>query len=428
MPVHPELAGLLQGLLRDARVHHRTVVGDARDGGVHPEALVVLREELAQPVVALLVEDEVLDVVQQVTGREHRAQGGGGVFVPGIVLAEPGVAREVFEHRAGEGAHAGVGEVREQHHGVGHEELRDLAAVGREVLREGRVEAHGGVLQLSHHQRDAVDEAHEVGTKVPRGARHRELSREHEVVLRGGVPVEIPQGVLRDGAVGGGVRALEAVDEQRVHLAVGVHQLHRGAVAGELAQRVVADLLGRVGVQHVERLTQPREEKDLALIRALGRERGAGGDGPPEGGEEVAEGVLDVELRDDRHRSLRGHQAVQTEALPHTEKSTGPVGGRQTPTMGKPSGCFVSVTERQPTFIAASRALGVVSVMASLGPNGCIARSPDCFGSGTGVYGAMMAKGLALFCTCRLQAGPCTAPFEPWWATLMTDSDSTSCD
>ncbi len=42
------------------------------------------------------------------------------------------------------------------------EERRNLALVVREVLVERRARRHAGLLQLDHHQRQAVDEADEI--------------------------------------------------------------------------------------------------------------------------------------------------------------------------------------------------------------------------------------------------------------------------
>ena len=125
------------------------------------------------------------------------------------------------------------------------EQRRDLLLVVGEVLVEGGARRHAGLLQLDHHQRQAVDEADEVGPAGVERAGDAELADQQEVVVLGLLPVDHAQalGLLAAVlAVGHGDR--DAVLEQPIDLAVRRLQAHRRAVAGQLVDGGV-DRLGR---------------------------------------------------------------------------------------------------------------------------------------------------------------------------------------
>ncbi len=144
--------------------------------------------------------------------------------------------------------------------------------VVREVLVERRARRHAGLLQLDHHQRQAVDEADEVGPAGVERAGDAELADQQEVVVLRVLPVDHaqPLGLLPAVlAVGHGDR--DAVLEQPVDLAVGRLQAHRRAVAAQFIDGDV-DRLGRQrGIELLQRGAQALDQHHLALGLATER-------------------------------------------------------------------------------------------------------------------------------------------------------------
>ena len=99
--------------------------------------------------------------------------------------------------------------------------------------------------ELDEHQRQAVDEAHEIRAPEVRFALDPELLRDEELVLFRMHPVDDANPRIRIPLVLGGADAnLCSVLEQAVDLPVGLDQAHRRAIPCQLLDRQI-DRLGR---------------------------------------------------------------------------------------------------------------------------------------------------------------------------------------
>jgi len=196
-------------------------------GVVHPQELVVLGQDLDQAGLVLGEEGEVLHQVQQaprVAGApQHDLQG----HPAGLVLALDALPLEEAPPVRRQGAHPAVRAVGGHQQGVIPEERRDLGLVVGQVLVEGRAGGDPGLLELDHHQGQAVHEAHQVGPAGVEGAHHGQLADQEEVVVLRRVPVHGPQAHgLLPAVLAVGHGDPQALLEEQVDLPVGRRQGH----------------------------------------------------------------------------------------------------------------------------------------------------------------------------------------------------------
>ncbi len=192
---------------------------------LHRVKLVVARHLLDEaPAAVVLEHEEVADEIEKSARREdpidhhlHRGQ----VRVGQPVAGDRAPRLEPLPSGA-ERADPRLHAVGGDEHGVGRKEQRDLHLVGLELLEcgpDGCV-LGGGVLQLQHPQRQAVDEQHHVRPAGVLVLRDRELVDCEPVVARGIVEVDHPRLGAADVAVRGAILDRHAVHEQAVHRAV----------------------------------------------------------------------------------------------------------------------------------------------------------------------------------------------------------------
>ena len=179
---------------------------------VDAEHLVVSRNDLPRGArLALVEQDEVLDDVEQPIVRQHAVQHHLGFQAALVRLVEPLPLGEVLP-LAGDRAVAGAVAVRHDQEGVVMEGMGDdvLVHVVGEVAVEALADVPVDRLQLDDHQRQAVDEADQVGAAVVVGgadAGELQLADGEEVVRTwsvvevdhagpGGLPVSLGVSVL----------------------------------------------------------------------------------------------------------------------------------------------------------------------------------------------------------------------------------------
>jgi hypothetical protein len=140
--------------------------------------------------------------------------------------------------------------------------------VVRQVLVEGRARGHAGLLQLDDHQRQAVDEAHQVRPAGVERARDAELADQQEIVVRRILPIHhLHRSVFCPPRSRSGTETGMPVFEQPIHLAVRRLEAHGRPVAGQFIHGG-GDGLGRQepGFRPLQRRAQPANKHDLALV------------------------------------------------------------------------------------------------------------------------------------------------------------------
>ena len=234
------------------------IAGDLLDG--RARAVVFEHGEVADQVQQALRRAEVLDDRLEFGGASH-FEPVGRVGVPRL---KPLLAR-------GEAAHARAHAVRDDQQGVGVEERGDLRLVRTElVIRAPHVGgAADGVLELEHHQRQAVDEQHHVGPAVDLALDHGELVDGQVVVVLGVVEVDDAHLSAANLTVGSAVLDGDAVDELPMRGAVAGNEV--GALGAEKTLEGVLD--GRcweVGVEAGECRAEADVECGLCELGAFG--------------------------------------------------------------------------------------------------------------------------------------------------------------
>ena len=128
----------------------------------HAEVLLVLGDHLDEPLAAVVEEDEVLEQVEEVRLGAHPLEQCLHVHDAGFVLVEALPLAEVLEGRR-VAADARVHAVSEHHERVVMEDVGNGVLVVGKVLVVGAADVAVDVLQLHEQERDAVDEADQVG-------------------------------------------------------------------------------------------------------------------------------------------------------------------------------------------------------------------------------------------------------------------------
>ena len=79
------------------------------------------------------------------------------------------------------------------------EQRRNLLLVVGQVLVEGRARGHAGLLELDHHQRQAVDEADQIRPAGVERAGDAELADQQEIIVRPDAPNPSPAAARSSG-------------------------------------------------------------------------------------------------------------------------------------------------------------------------------------------------------------------------------------
>ncbi len=223
------------------------------DGGVDGPVLVVLRDPLHQPLRLGREHDERPYEVEEARRLEDAADEDLQCGAVGDDLAAVDrLPRCEVLPAGGEGAHRGTAAVGDDGHGVGHEDRRDVTAVGLALVpgaAQGGV-LGAGVLQLQQAERDAVDEDDDIRAPVPAGLDDGELVDREPVVRSRMRPVDEPDQGGTHRPVRGPVLDRHPLDEEPVHAFVlGEHVLRLGAQQSSdrpevLQRRLLDDALG----------------------------------------------------------------------------------------------------------------------------------------------------------------------------------------
>ena len=239
---------------------------------VDAQHLVVPRDDFPRGArLALIEQDEVLDDVEQPIVRQHAVQHHLGVQAALVRLVEPLPLGEVLPI-AGDRAVAGAVAVRHDQKGVVMEGMGDdvfvhvVGEVGVEPLADVPVDR----LQLDEDQRQAVDEANEIGAAVVVGradAGELQLAYREEAVRArcvvevdysgaGGLPVSLGVSVFHGHA--GAEHAIEiaVVLQHAIEIAVVLHHRAADVVRGEVPYYVVNGRGRQVGVEPLHRPAQ----------------------------------------------------------------------------------------------------------------------------------------------------------------------------
>ena len=215
---------------------------------VHAEVLVVARDELDEPTRQLLEDGEVADDVEEALRRAHAADDRLDRDAAFLALGVDLLPFEEVLPGRGDGADLRLGTVREDDEPVRDEDVRDRVAVVGEVVVVGVLEVAVRRLQLDEDERDAVDEAEEVGPALVQVALDPELRDEEEVVVGRVLPVDDgePLGLPAAVRLANGDR--DAVAEQLMHLPVRPRVVESAPVFGDLGDRLVDRVGGASGL------------------------------------------------------------------------------------------------------------------------------------------------------------------------------------
>ena len=161
---------------------------------VHAQVLVIARHQLDQPAFGFGEQDEILDDVQQ-AGRlaraaNHRVQADDARLAFAVDALPVGKMLPL----GGEAAHQAVAAVREDDEGVVPKELGNGVFVIAQVVVVGVLEFLVRGFEFDKHERQAVDESHQVGPPLVHLARDPELRGEKEIVVGGRVPINHADG------------------------------------------------------------------------------------------------------------------------------------------------------------------------------------------------------------------------------------------
>ena len=252
VPEHPEPA------LAFLALAHRL------QGTVHSEELMVAGEDLSQLARRLVEDDEVLHQVHEVALVAHALEQRLHVDRARLLLGQALPLVEVVP-AAGDRADPRLLAVAEHDHRVVVEEVGDGVAVVGVVPLEGGLQIPVDVLALHEQQRQAVDEAHDVGPAPVEAAAYPQLPHAEEVVVGGIIEVEDPQALAHQIARVVAEPDLHPVAHQRVLLPVGGGDALRGGDGGDLPHRVVVGGFGKVRVQGGELLAQRAGQDYLAV-------------------------------------------------------------------------------------------------------------------------------------------------------------------
>ncbi|OIQ71689.1 hypothetical protein GALL_466900 [mine drainage metagenome] len=218
----------------------------------------------------------------------------------------------------GQRPHAGRNAVADDQQGVGGEQVGDVVLVRLELVvgapQVGVLVA--GVFQLQHHQRQAVDEQHDVRAAVVLWPLHGELVDRQPVVAPHVGKVDEPHAVATGFAV---LLVLHrhAFDQPAVDLPVGGDQ-PGGVWAEHPAQSLALGGGRKVRIEAANGGLQPVRQADLAVAVAfaagcfgVGRgDVGAVGDLPAQRSEPLQGGLFEMVLEDGAAHGVRAEQNV----------------------------------------------------------------------------------------------------------------------
>ena len=245
-----------------------------RDSLIHTQHLMVARHHLAHcPGFAGVEQDEVLDDVQQTVLGQHAVDqhlGGHAALVP-LVQALP--FAEVFPG-AGDRAIAGAVAIADDQQCIVVEGMGDDVLV--EVIAQIAVEAGADILvdrlQFDEYQRQAIDEADQVGAAVVVGRAQPgdlEFAHRQKAIVRRLTEIDHPRlrvpELTQTRALGVAVAHRHAVADQIVEGLIVLEQGARIVMMGELDHRFVDRHLRQSRIEPFQRRPQIAHQHDFAL-------------------------------------------------------------------------------------------------------------------------------------------------------------------
>ncbi len=246
---------------------------DRLDRAVDAQHLMVLADLLDQPALALLEHREALDDVEQPVRPAGAPQHGRERAHRNLALVlDPLPLGKMLEGRRGR-ADPALAPVREDDDAIVPEQPGDRVPVVAKVLVVGVLQPRVRRLQLDQHQRQAVDEPHEIAPPPVHLAMHPDLRGQEEVVVFRVAPVDHADGHILLAPALVPRLDLHPVLDQAVDVLVGGDVGKRRAVPGQLLDRGLQGVGRQTRVQPLQRRTQTREQHDLMV--ALARKRAA---------------------------------------------------------------------------------------------------------------------------------------------------------
>ena len=310
MPEHPEPALVLANPL------HRL------DRAVDPQHLVVRADLPDQPAFALLEHTKILDEVEQAVRPAGAAQHGrerDGRYL--VLVLDPLPLGEMLVGGTRR-ADPAFSPVREDDDPVVPEQRRDRVPVVAEVLVVSVLQACMRGFQLDQHQRQAIDETHEIAPPPVHLAVYPDLRGEEEIVALALAPGDHPDRHVLLAATLVPSLDLHPVLDQAVEVLVGRHIRHCRTVAGQLLDRGVERIGGKARVEPLQ--CRPQTGQQDNLLVAVARQRAARA---PDHIERVAHLPAELSEKLDRRpldqRVLGETEAIRAERSTHQSAASG---------------------------------------------------------------------------------------------------------
>ena len=232
---------------------------------IDAEQLVGLRHLLDEAELALLEGDEILDEVEEprrpARALDQRVEADDARL---LLVIDPLPLLEEFKRRIRRSKH-GFGPVRQDDEGVRSEDLGDRGAVVGEIAVVGVRHRLVARLQFDEQQRQAVDEADEVGALGVELAREPDLAGEEEVVCFRVVPVDDADDFRLAFAVWPADLDLGAVAQEVMDLGIGPDGVDRAALAGQHQIGVFERSVWQGRIERLQRAPQPTGQDGVAF-------------------------------------------------------------------------------------------------------------------------------------------------------------------
>ena len=249
-----------------ASMSHRARFQRRGDGVVHAEELMILPKDLHQPGFVLGEKGEILHQIEQprfvASPAQHHLQRHPARL---IFALNPFPLEEPLPIR-GQRTHPAVCAVRGDQQRVIPEKRRDLSFVMRQIFIKCRARRHSRLLQLDHHERQAIDKPDQIRTAGVKRPRDAELADQQEIVVRRAFPIHHSHPFRFLPAVFVILHGNEhPVFQQEIHLPICRLQTHRRTVAGQFIQGGGNGLRRQSGIQSLQCPTQSRHQHYVAL-------------------------------------------------------------------------------------------------------------------------------------------------------------------
>ena len=224
-----------------------------------------LRDLLDEAELALLEGDEILDEVEEprrpARALDQRVEADDARF---LLVVDPLPLVEKFERRIGR-AKDGFEPVRQDHEGVRREDMRDRRAIVGEIAVIGVGHRLVARLQLDEQQRQAVDEADEIGALGVKFAGEPDLRGKEKIVRVRVLPVDHANDLGLALAVLAADLHGDALAQKVMDLGIRANSVDCAALASQRRIGVFERRVGQGRIELFERAPQPLGQDDVAL-------------------------------------------------------------------------------------------------------------------------------------------------------------------